>query len=105
MVEIDLGYHIHRQILDASCLVPQKIKKLYIVGFKEDKPFTFPTFTNPNPKLEDILEYETDPKFTLRQAMEKNQATTRGWNKAKDHSTQNPSISNRNSKRSFNKTP
>lgn len=59
------GYHIHWKIMDARGLVPQHRERVYIVGFRDNIEFTFPTFGNREPVLGDILEQEVDEKYTL----------------------------------------
>lgn len=61
----DLGYHIHWRIMDARGMVPQHRERIYIVGFREETDFEFPTVPDQNPRLRDILESEVDPKYTL----------------------------------------
>jgi len=61
----ELGYHIHHQIIDAACLVPQHRERIFIVGFSEPRPFQFPQFPDKRPRLRDILEENVDEKYTL----------------------------------------
>jgi DNA (cytosine-5)-methyltransferase 1 len=61
----DLGYHIYHNIIDAQAVVPQHRERLYIVGFREPRRFTFPNFKDRQPKLRDILQPNIDPKYTL----------------------------------------
>lgn len=50
------GYFVHHSILDASHFgLAQHRKRIYIVAFREDKPFQFPKPTNSFVKLRDIL--------------------------------------------------
>jgi len=60
-----LGYHMHWQIIDAKCVVPQHRERIFIVGFKPARPFEFPSYPRSGPTLESILEKEVDPKYTL----------------------------------------
>jgi len=76
VLESELGYHVCEQVLDASCVVPQRRRRLYIVGFKEKTPFQFPRFVGSAPKLENILETEVDPKYTL---------SDQRWTRVKEH--------------------
>ncbi len=60
-----LGYKVHYRIIDAQSLVPQHRERIFIVGFKEDRPFKFPEFPKEGPKLEKILDREVPAKYTL----------------------------------------
>ena len=60
-----LGYHIHHQVIDAANVVPQHRERIFIIGFREPRAFTFPTFEDKLPRLADILEPEVDAKYTL----------------------------------------
>jgi DNA (cytosine-5)-methyltransferase 1 len=61
-----LGYYVPPpQIIDARSVVPQHRERIFIVGFREWRDFTFPTFSGGGPKLRTILESRPDPKYTL----------------------------------------
>jgi DNA (cytosine-5)-methyltransferase 1 len=62
----DLGYTVHAQILNAKNFgVPQNRERIYIVAFRENKPFHFPQ-TQENPiNVGAILEENVDPKYTI----------------------------------------
>jgi DNA (cytosine-5)-methyltransferase 1 len=59
------GYTVHWKIIDARPLVPQHRERIYIVGFRENRRFTFPHLGNRKPVLGDILEERVDDKYTL----------------------------------------
>jgi DNA (cytosine-5)-methyltransferase 1 len=62
----DLGYDVHSQVLDARHVVPQHRERIFIVGFREPRPFEFPKLEAGNaPRLRDILEKKVDAKYTL----------------------------------------
>lgn len=61
----ELGYYLYYQVIDASTLLPQHRKRIFLVGFREPIMFTFPRLNPSNSKLEDILETEVDQKYTL----------------------------------------
>lgn len=61
----ELGYHIHHRVIDAALVVPQHRERIFIVGFREPRPFQFPTIPDQSPRLMDILEDEVDDKYTL----------------------------------------
>lgn len=62
----DLGYNVHCKIVDAAAYVPQHRERIFMVGFREDVDFEFPTrSTSEGPVLRSILEAEVDPKYTL----------------------------------------
>ena len=60
-----LGYTVYQKIIDARSVVPQHRERIFIVGFREWRDFTFPMFPSVGPNLGSILETETDPKYTL----------------------------------------
>ena len=68
----ELGYYVHARVLNALDFgVPQKRERIFIVGFLEDVPFSFP---EPVPAaerktLEDVLEEEVAPKYYVRDAI------------------------------------
>jgi len=64
-LERDLGYYSYHQIIDARAFVPQHRERIYIVGFREPRPFQFPTLPDLRPRLRDILEPDVAPKYTL----------------------------------------
>lgn len=62
----ELKYNVHPPIvLDARRVVPQHRERVFIVGFREPRPFTKPELSDKKPKLADILEKNPDPKYTL----------------------------------------
>ena len=64
----ELGYTIYYTILDASLFgLPQKRKRLYIIGFKEDIKFEFPEGVDRNDRIGNILEKDVNTKYFLSQ--------------------------------------
>ena len=62
----DLGYDVHSRVLDARHVVPQHRERIFIVGFREPRPFDFPELeTSRAPRLRDILEKKVSDKYTL----------------------------------------
>jgi DNA (cytosine-5)-methyltransferase 1 len=66
----ELGYSIHHQVLDGKHFVPQHRERIFIAGFDknvyaEEEVFSFPELPDPNHIVEEILEKEVDPKYTL----------------------------------------
>jgi DNA (cytosine-5)-methyltransferase 1 len=62
----ELGYNVHCPIiLDASKVVPQHRERVFIVGFRDRRPFNKPELRDRHPRLADILEENPDPKYTL----------------------------------------
>jgi DNA (cytosine-5)-methyltransferase 1 len=61
----ELGYYVYHDIIDAQTVVPQHRERIYIVGFREPRRFSFPILPNLKPRLRDILEPHPDPKYTL----------------------------------------
>lgn len=72
VLEEELGYHIEYGIIDAQHFVPQHRERLYIIGFKKDYGFRFPSLYKKLPekdtvKLDSILhEHNTqaEPQYT-----------------------------------------
>jgi len=62
---VDLGYTVHYKVIDARGVVPQHRERIYIVGFKNPSPFSFPDIPDTRPKLRDILEASVSAKYTL----------------------------------------
>lgn len=65
----EIGYSVHWKIIDASMLVPQQRKRIYIVGFDHKVNYQFPLIQDKKPKLRDILDSDVDPKYTLTDKM------------------------------------
>lgn len=64
----DLGYPPTYKVIDGAALVPQHRRRIYIVGFRDERDrncFQFPDIGNEAPKLSDILIPSVDPKYTL----------------------------------------
>jgi len=66
----ELGYSIHFKILDAKHFVPQHRERIFIVGFRESifhgkEKFKFPKMPETTHIIEDILESNPEPKYTL----------------------------------------
>ena len=72
---IDLNYDVHSIVLKARDFgVPQNRERIYIVGFAKDKvknytDFSFPSPTNTNVSVGDILESKVDDKYTISDAL------------------------------------
>ena len=65
-LEIDLGYTIFDEVLDADAYVPQHRERIFIVGFREPAFFAFPHYEpQVKPKFRDILERNVPEKYTL----------------------------------------
>jgi DNA (cytosine-5)-methyltransferase 1 len=64
----ELGYHVSTRVISARPWVPQGRERIFIVGFRENAPFSFDDMvipTGPEPTLKAILQKEVDPKYTL----------------------------------------
>lgn len=61
----ELGYHLHHRIIDARHWLPQHRERIFLVGFRQPTPFTFPSPPKDPPSLGSILESNPSPKYTL----------------------------------------
>lgn len=66
----ELGYTIYTKVLDGKHFVPQHRERILIVGFNQEiykgkENFQFPELPAPTAVLEDILDKDIDPKYTL----------------------------------------
>lgn len=65
----DLGYHVFEKVIDAADYVPQHRERIFIVGFKKqvfpEIKFQFPEQLTRSREIADILEKNTDDKYTL----------------------------------------
>lgn len=66
----ELNYSIHFQVLDGKHFVPQHRERIIIVGFDKsifngEENFCFPKLQEPTRTISEILDNETDPKYTL----------------------------------------
>jgi DNA (cytosine-5)-methyltransferase 1 len=61
----ELEYDVHYRVIDARLLVPQHRERLYIVGFRKPRAFSFPVIPDLQPKLRDILESRVPDKYGL----------------------------------------
>jgi len=61
-----LGYHVYAQVLNSKHHgVAQNRERIFIVGFKDFRPFSFPKKEPLKKKLKDILETEVAEKYYL----------------------------------------
>lgn len=60
-----LGYQLYYKVIDARGVVPQHRERIFLVGFREPRYFSFPEFPSEGPKLNSILESEAPEKYTL----------------------------------------
>lgn len=68
VLEKELGYDVHAQVICSSPWVPQKRERIFIVGFRSPTPFSFDDLGMPEgkpPVIGEILDPEVDPKYTL----------------------------------------
>lgn len=66
----ELNYSIHYQVMDGKAFVPQHRERIIIVGFDKKRfhgkeHFEFPKSGDPKMKVRDILDNQTDSKYTL----------------------------------------
>lgn len=61
-----LGYKVYSQVLNAKDFgLPQNRERIYIICFRDDVDFSYPTPTGIKTRVGDILEKEVDPKYTI----------------------------------------
>ena len=85
-----LRYNIHFQVLDGKYFVPQHRERIVIVGFDMDRynseeEFEFPKMPEQTHVIEDILEPNPDPKYTLSDKL---------WNYLQDYSAKHKAKGN-----------
>jgi DNA (cytosine-5)-methyltransferase 1 len=62
----ELGYTVYDEVLDAVHYVPQHRERIFIVGFRQPRRFSFPVQPKrPRPKFRDILDADVPAKYTL----------------------------------------
>lgn len=68
VLQNELGYHVVKKVISARPWVPQGRDRIFIVGFREETPFSFDDIVYPEgpaPTLASILEKTVDEKYTL----------------------------------------
>lgn len=64
----ELGYTIYTQILNAKDYgIPQNRERIFVVGFKEQVPFSFPKTLELQTTMQDFLEDYTQSKYYLKE--------------------------------------
>ena len=62
----DLGYYVHYKVLNTKDFgVPQNRQRIFIVGFREDVPFEFPTGQPLTTRIQDLLEPLVDSNYFI----------------------------------------
>lgn len=80
---VGLGYHIHFKVLNTKDFgLPQNRERIFIVGFKEPKHFSFPISQPLTIRLKDILQDKVDEKYYLSDKL------IEGFKKHKDRHTE-----------------
>jgi DNA (cytosine-5)-methyltransferase 1 len=71
LTDIDgLGYHVHYKVLNTKDFgLPQHRERIFIVGFKNPRHFSFPVGQSLKIRLKDILEKNPDSKYILSDKM------------------------------------
>jgi DNA (cytosine-5)-methyltransferase 1 len=71
----ELGYEVHKRVINAKSFVPQNRERIFIVGFRESTDFDFNTLDVPDPlagpKLTTILHSENGAEPADRQFLSK----------------------------------
>jgi DNA (cytosine-5)-methyltransferase 1 len=65
VLEKELGYHVHSNVIDAKNFVPQHRERVFIVGFCNPVDFKFPEVRSRKPVLGEILDDQVPSKYTL----------------------------------------
>lgn len=68
VLQNELGYHVVKKVISARPWVPQGRDRIFIVGFREETPFSFDDIAypeGPQPTLDSILEAKVEEKYTL----------------------------------------
>ncbi len=81
----ELGYHVEHRIIDARHWVPQHRERIFLVGFREPREFTWPEPPAEAPALGSILESEPHAKYTL---------TDKLWNYLQDYAAKHAAKGN-----------
>ena len=69
----NLGYQVHYKVLNAlDCGLPQKRERVYIVGFREPKPFVWNLQKVPMKSLREVLETEVAPNYYASEQIKQN---------------------------------
>ncbi len=87
ILESELKYYIRYKILNAMDFgLPQRRKRIFIVGYKKNLRFEFPKGDSGNPMVDDILETKlVDEKYYLSQQLLNTLKNHRTRHKAKGH--------------------
>ena len=65
VLEKELGYNVHHNVIDARNFVPQHRERVFIVGFRKPGSFIFPEVPKGNHLLGQILDENVPTKYTL----------------------------------------
>lgn len=68
VLEQELGYEVHKRVVNSASWVPQKRERIFIVAFRDPSSFDFDNFIIPEgrkPVLSDILDKNVPDKYTL----------------------------------------
>ena len=65
VLEKELGYDVHHNVIDARNFVPQHRERVFIVGFHKPGSFVFPSVLKGNHMLGQILDDNVPTKYTL----------------------------------------
>ena len=60
-----MDYDVHFKVLDAKHFVPQHRERIFIIGFKTPRFFTWPALAEGKPRIADILDPSPPEKYTL----------------------------------------
>ena len=64
-----LGYHVYAQVLNTKDYgIPQNRERIFIVGFKDFRSFSFPKTEPLRLRLKDVLQNECDEKYHLSES-------------------------------------
>jgi DNA (cytosine-5)-methyltransferase 1 len=86
-LEKELGYSVDYRVFDTRAFVPQHRERIFIVGFRRSRRFSWPVLPAGETKMADILDPAPDRKYTLsnhlwsylKQYAEKHRAAGNGF--------------------------
>lgn len=79
------GYRVHARGMNSESLTPQSRNRIFLIGFRDNKQFNFPTLSDDKLKFGTVKEPTVDGKFTL---------SDRTWMALQNHAAKHASLGN-----------